>query len=244
MGERESAFTRSVKSVYHVFNGFDVTAQWSRGGRWGGRDLGFHTGRTTEPHVGWGRGGVRRRHRRTRTLHAHLPAPQRLEGRGQPGRADVVRQRGDGRRAAVGREPVLLQPLADEVGVVVVAGHGQLGLQQHRVDVGVVGVGQQLAQVLLVEAGVEEVGVGVAGRRLGRPHRDVGRAGRDGRRHQGRLPVRLGGPDDDNNDNLYWSDWRRSNSPILLVVFPDERGDVEAPERFLVWQFGWRELER
>ena len=114
----------------------------------GGGDLGFHTART-EPHVGGWRGGVRWRHGRTGVLHRHLPAPQGLEGGGQPGGADVVCQRGDG-GAAVGREPVLLQPLRDEVGVVVVAGHGELRLQQHRVDVGVVGVGQQLAQVLLV----------------------------------------------------------------------------------------------
>ena len=135
---------------------------------------------------------MRRRHRRT-VLHRHLPGPQSLEGGGETGGADVVCQRGDG-RAGVWREPVLLQPLGDEVGVVVVAGHGQLGLKQHRVDVGVVGVGQQLAEVLLVQAGVEEVAVGVAGRRLGRSHRDVGGAGGAGRGHQGRLPVRLDGP--------------------------------------------------
>ena len=75
--------------------------------------------------------------------------------------------------------------------MVVVAGHGQLGLQQHRVDVGAVGVGQQLAQVLLVQPGVEEVAVGVAGRRLGRPHGDVGGAGRGDQRG---LPVWLDGP--------------------------------------------------
>ena len=35
-------------------------------------------------------------------------------------------------------------------------------------------VGQELAQVLLVQAGVEQVGVRVAGRRLRGSHRDVG----------------------------------------------------------------------
>ena len=30
------------------------------------------------------------------------------------------------------------------------------------------------------------------------------------------------------------------NSPILIVILPDQRGDVEAPERFLVWEFSGR----
>ena len=98
-----------------------------------------------------------------------------------------------GRGGVVGGEPVLLESLGDHVGVVVVAGqqgvvvevvlggHGQLGLQQHRVERRVTRawsmtslVGQELAQVLLVQAGVEQVGVRVAGRRLRGSHRDVG----------------------------------------------------------------------
>ena len=118
-----------------------------------------------------------RRHWRT-AVRGHLAPPQGLEGGGQAVGADGGGEGGDWR--AVGREPVLLQPLRDEVGVVVVAGHGQLGLQDHGVDVGeavgVVGVGQQLAEVLLVQAGAEEVGVGVGGRGLGRPHREGGAA--------------------------------------------------------------------
>ena len=64
---------------------------------------------------------------------------------------------------------------------VVLGGHGQLGLQQHRVERRVTRtwpvaslVGQELAQVLLVQAGVEQVGVRVRGRRLGRTHREGG----------------------------------------------------------------------
>ena len=69
---------------------------------------------------------------------------------------------------------------------VVLGGHGQLGLQQHRVEAGRASVsrssagatvaslvGEQLAQVLLVEARVEQVGVRVAGRRLRWANGDV-----------------------------------------------------------------------
>ena len=68
-------------------------------------------------------------------------------------------------------------------------GHGQLGLQQHRVEAGrgaggrpapchapAPGAGEQLAEVLLVEAGAEEVGVGVGGRGRGRANREGGAA--------------------------------------------------------------------
>ena len=148
-------------------------------------------------------------------VRGHLAPPQGLEGGGQAVGAYGGGEGGDWR--GVRREPVLLKPLRDEVGVVVVAGHGELGLQDHGVyvcePVGVVGVGQQLAEVLLVQAGAEEVGVGVAGRGLGWTHGDVGGAGRG---HDGGLPLRL------------------------LVVLPDQGGDVESPEWFLVWQFGWR----
>ena len=40
-------------------------------------------------------------------------------------------------------------------------------------------------------------GAGVAGGGLGRPHGDVGGAGRAGRGHHGRLPVRLDGPEEE-----------------------------------------------
>ena len=56
---------------------------------------------------------------------------------------------------------------------VVLGGHGQLGLEQHwierRTTTGA-GVGQQLTKILLVQARVEQVGVGVTGRRLGWSH--------------------------------------------------------------------------
>ena len=119
---------------------------------------------------------MRGRHRRTRVLHRHLPAPQGLEGGGQ---ARGEGGGGGGRGQGVRGEPALLEPLRDQVGGRVVdgaeervaGGHGELGLQQHGVHGRVTsgrGVGEKLAQVLLIQARAEQVGVGVGGRGLGR----------------------------------------------------------------------------
>ena len=75
--------------------------------------------------------------------------------------------------------------VAGQQGVVVEVGlgrHGQLSLEQHGVEsrrsvTRTCGLtGEELTQVLLVETGVEEVGVGVVRRRLRRTNGDVGTA--------------------------------------------------------------------
>ena len=74
-----------------------------------------------------------------------------------------------------------------------------------------------MSKILLVQVGPEQAGVGVGGLLYGRTLGDGGT----------RVVVGRGG-------------WRHLLLHRGLVVLPDEGGDVEAPEWFLVWQFGWR----
>ena len=183
MREAESSLVSSVKPVDHILNVLNITATpglrprahllWLR--------LRFHApGART--YCERGRGGARVGRGHGGRHAGGGPAPpapaQSLEGRGQA-RGERRHGGGRGRHQGVRREPVLLEPLGDQVGGGVVdgaqqgvaGGHGELGLQQHGVHGGGGGgVGEQLAEVLLVQARVKQVGVRVSGRGLGRAH--------------------------------------------------------------------------
>merc|ERR1719445_1672189 len=98
----------------------------------------------------------------------------------------------------------------------------ELSLQQHGVHGGAVGgllVSQQLAQVLLVQAGVEQVGVRVRGRGLGRTNREGGA-------HPSAPPISL--------ISCHRRLSLRLGRSVLVVVLADEGGDVKAPEGLLL----------
>ena len=103
--------------------------------------------------------------------------------------------------------------------------HGKLGLQQHWVNRRGTSsptsarsrISNEMAEILLVEPAIEQVGVRVGRRGHGRTHAHVGTAWRAGRR-AGRQPLRF----------------------KVVVVFSNEGGDVEAAERLLIGQLGGR----
>ena len=114
---------------------------------------------------------------------------------------------------------------------VVLCGHGELGLQQHGVDggasAGPARPGQQLAQVLLVQPRVEQVGVRVTGWGLGRAQGYVGTgAGGGGGPGAGGDPAQLA-----------WAP-RWGPNLVVIIILPDEGGNVEPSERLLVPELG------